>query len=617
METTDLHGNIHPYDYYADRPADTIGLARVASLVSSQRAQATNTLLLDNGDFLQGTPMTDYIAHERGLAPDDVHPVIAAMNSLKYDAATLGNHDFDYGLPFLMNALAGANFPVVSANVLTEKGCAPDGDVTLLRPWIILERMLADGAGERHPIRIGVIGFLPPQIAAWDREHLEGRATARDIVESATAHIPRLKQAGADIIIALSHSGIGAAEPARSLENASVPLAAIDGIDAVLTGHSHQVFPSDSFRDRTAVDPDNGTIHGKPAVMAGARGSHLGVVDLILERDGNRWKTCGHAARALPIFRRADNGAVSPLFRSRQDILNAADSAHQATLAHIRRPVGHSSAPLHSWFALVADSASVQIVADAQRWYVETALKGTRHAGLSVLSAAAPFRAGGRGGPDNYCDVPAGDIAIRNVADVYPHPNSIRAVRVSGGQLKDWLERAAGIYNRILPGARDAMLLNPDAASHNFDVIDGVTYDIDLSRPARFDPANGAPLGGGPGRIRNLCFDGRPVKPEEEFVIATNSYRAGGGGNFPGAGGSTVILERPDSNSDVLLRYIARQGTIDPSASGNWGFSPLPGTTVLFDTSPKAAWHLDDLPGLKIEPAGNGPDGFARFRLFL
>ena len=276
METTDLHVHVFPYDYYADKPRDTVGLSRTASIVREIRAEATNSLLLDNGDFLQGNPMGDYIAYERGMKDGDLHPVIAAMNTVGFDASTLGNHEFNYGLDFLMKSLNGANFPIVSANVVKEMGSAPTGDTTLIKPYIILERSLADGAGAILPIKIGLIGFVPPQIMNWDRRHLEGRVQTRDILETARAYVPEMKENGADIIIALSHSGIGAAQETDGMENASVPLATVDGIDAIMTGHSHLVFPSSKYADFAAVDADTGTLHGKPATMGGYLGQPSG-----------------------------------------------------------------------------------------------------------------------------------------------------------------------------------------------------------------------------------------------------------------------------------------------------------------------------------------------------
>ncbi|KAF0676613.1 bifunctional 2',3'-cyclic-nucleotide 2'-phosphodiesterase/3'-nucleotidase [Profundibacterium mesophilum] len=616
METTDLHMHIWPYDYYADRPDAAVGLARTATHVAAIRAEARNSLLLDNGDFLQGNPMGDYMAYDRGMLAGDRHPMITAFNTLGFDGATLGNHEFNYGLDFLLNSLAGAKFPLVLSNVVTERGASPLDDTTLLPPYVILDRVLLDGSGEGHPIRIGLIGFTPPQIMKWDRHHLEGRVTVRDIVDCARAYVPRMRAEGADIVIALSHSGIGAPEALEMMENASTALGAVPGIDAILAGHSHRVFPGPDYEGHAGVDVAGGTLQGTPAVMAGFWGSDLGVIDLLLERAGAGWRVAGHEVAIRPIAQRGGAGRAEALVPSDDRVLAVTQADHEATLDYVRRPVGRSDAPLHSYFALVADDPSVQIVNRAQKWYIEQMLEGTPYEDLPVLSAAAPFKAGGRGGPQYYTDVPAGDLAIRNIADLYLYPNTIRAVKVSGAQVREWLERAAGMFNQIAPGAVDQMLLDPDFPSYNFDVIDGLSYTIDLSQPSRYG-RDGALLHPGAHRIVDLRHEGDRVKPDDGFVVATNNYRAAGGGDFPGADGDTIIFEGPDTNRDVIVRYIMERGTISPRADGNWRFAPMPGATVLFDSGPGAGAHAGAVPGMSISPAGQGPDGFDRFRIAL
>jgi len=618
METTDIHVNVFPYDYYADKPNDTMGLSRTATIIDSIRAEAANSLLIDNGDVLQGNPMGDYMAYQHGMKDGDVHPVIKAMNTLGYTVGTLGNHEFNYGLDFMFKVLGGANFPFVCANLTKGQLAAdPKKDDLFFKPYMIVEKQIKDGAGNESPVKIGFIGFVPPQIMLWDIKNLEGKAQTRDIVEAAKAWVPAMKEEGADIVIALSHSGIDGAAPSEKMENASLYLAAVDGIDAIFTGHQHLVFPGPKTWDGIAnADPVKGTLHGKPTVMAGFWGSHLGLIDLLLEKDGKSWKIVDFTAEARPIYHRDDKKKVIADVADKKEVVEAAKAEHEATLAYVRTPVGKTSAPLYSYFSLVADDPSVQIVSQAQTWYIKQMLADTEFKDLPVLSAAAPFKAGGRNGADYYTDVPAGDVAIKNVADLYLYPNTVQAVVINGEQVKNWLEMSAGMFNEVKEGSKDAPLLNNDFPSYNFDVIDGVTYQIDLSQPRKYDN-DGKAVNEASNRIQNLQFDGKPIDPKQKFVVVTNNYRAGGGGHFPDIAADKVVFQAPDTNRDVIVRFIHDQGTINPSADGNWTFKPLPGTTAVFESGPKAKQFMADVKGAKIEEAGDAAEGFAKFRLVL
>ena len=617
LATTDLHCHVHPYDYYADRAVDTMGLARTATILSELRAEAANSITVDNGDYLQGNPMGDYIAYKRGMKPGDIHPVIAGMNAVGYDAGVLGNHEFNYGVEFMDLVNAGAGFPVVCANFAKALGATPLDDTLHQKPFVILDRMVKDGAGADHALKIGIIGFVPPQIMQWDRGHLEGRHAVRDILEAARAWVPEMRRQGADIVVALSHSGIDPSPETPFMENAAWHLAGVDGIDAIVLGHQHKAWPGKDF-EGDGMAMDTGLMRGKPAVMPGFWGSHLGVIDLMLAHDGSRWTVAKGESALRPISERQPDRTIKALAADFAPAIAATAAVHAETLDYVRAEVGRTEAALHSYFALVADDPSVQIVNMAQAWYVAQQLKGTEHEGLPLVSAAAPFKAGGRGGPDYYTDVAPGPVAIKNVADLYLYPNTLQAVRITGEQLADWLERAAGAFNQIEPGKADQPLLNPEFPSYNYDVIDGVTYRIDLSQPARYLPNGDINLIRAT-RIVDLMYQGNPVDPEQEFIVATNNYRASGGGRFPGADGTTVILQAPDTNRDIIVRYILDKGTIAPAADANWTFAPVSGASVLFQTGPRGEAYLPEVRarGLAIDLVGPGADGFASYRITL
>ncbi len=611
LGTSDLHANIFPYDYYKDKPDDSVGLARTASLIRAARAEVKNSLLIDNGDIIQGTPLGDFAAQSLLQTAGAKHPMISAMNVLDYDACTLGNHEFNYGLDLLEAALADANFPVVCCNILR-----PDG-ASYFQPWIVLEPVLTDEAGAQQKLRVGVIGFTTPQIVQWDQSHLNGRATTIGIVEAAQLTVPKLRAEGVDLVVALCHSGISRRPPPRpGEENAAIALSQVAGIDVMVLGHQHLVLPGADYAHVGGVDIA-GALNGVPAVMPGFWGSHLGVVDLELARQDKAWRVAAANVEVRPIYVRGADG-VSALVVSAPEVLAAAQKAHDDTLTYTRSPVGDLDSPIASYFALVADDPSVQIVNAAQTWYVKRLAASTPAlSGAPILSAAAPFKVGGRGGPDYFTNVAAGPIAIKNVADIYLYPNTLRVVKIDGATLREWLERSAGVFAQIDPTSpHEQSLHEPSFPSYNFDVIDGVTYAIDLSQASRYD-SDGKLTAPGAHRIVDLRFDGAPIDPKQSFLVATNNYRAGGGGNFPGCDGSTIVFEAPDANRDALIRYIVESKHVEPKADGNWRFQPWPAAVVAtFLTSPAAA-KAPAPPGLILTPMGPAPGGFIKYRLQL
>ena len=605
---TDLHANLYPYDYYRDCPDDSVGLARTASLIAEARRETPNCLLFDNGDILQGTPLGDLAAQAIVADPDAIHPVIAAMNTLDYAVATLGNHDFNYGLEALQRAYAEARFPVVSCNVRRSDGS----------PWFppstVIEREFVDEGGRSQRLRVGVIGVAPPQIAQWDEAHVRGRLTTVDIVEAARAELGEVR-ARADLVVVLCHSGISRLASTPGEENAGQDLAKLDGIDALFLGHQHLLLPGKDFVGLPGVDTKRGTIHGKPAVMAGFWGSHLGIIDLELMKDGP-WRVTGAQVEVRPIARRDATGGATALVASDAAVLDAAKSAHEATLRHIRTPIGRLAAPLNTYLALIADSSTVGLVNEAQRAYAAPLVAARVDlAALPILSAAAPFKCGGRSGPYSYTEIAIGSFAIKDVADIYPYPNTLRVVKVGGATLKEWLERSASIFRRIDPSLSDEQpLLPPAFACYNFDVIEGVEYTIDVSQPARYDES-GALIAPELRRIRELTFKGAPVDPNQSFLVVTNNYRASGGGGFPCCDGTSVVIEAPDANRDVLLKYVESKTEIAPKSDNAWRFAPWPGSVVATYLTSPAASDLPAPPGLKLTPMGLAPGGFLKLRV--
>ncbi|MCG7408806.1 bifunctional 2',3'-cyclic-nucleotide 2'-phosphodiesterase/3'-nucleotidase [Paenibacillus sp. ACRRX] len=614
LETTDLHTNIVNYDYYQDKVTDEFGLAKTATLIKKARDEATNSILIDNGDLLQGNPLGDYVAKIDPLKDGETHPVYKAMNLLNYDVGNIGNHEFNFGLDHLNRSLKGAKFPYINANVYADdKDKNPDNDKNLFTPYQILERKFKDESGKEVTLKVGVIGFVPPQIMMWDKSNLEGKVIAKDILETANKFIPEMKQKGADIIVAVPHSGLGPVETAANLENASYQLSKIDGIDAILFGHSHLVFPGPGFDSIPGVDASKGTINGKPAVMPGYWGNNLGVIDLTLTQVNGKWKVAESATKAVPIYDKAKKASLADADPS---ILDAVKDEHDHTVKWVRSAVGKTTSPIYSYFALVQDDPSIQIVTNAQTWFVEKNIKGTEYDGIPVLSAGAPFKAGGRNGVSYYSNIPAGTIAIKNVSDLYIYPNTLKAVLINGSQVKEWLERSAGQFNQIdVKKKEEQPLVNEMFPTYNFDVIDGVTYQIDVTQPNKY-AIDGTVANKNANRIKNLAYKGKPVKATDKYIVVTNNYRASGGGAFPGLDGKNIIIDSPDENRQVVIDYILSQKNINPAADNNWTFAPINGkANVTFTSAPEAKQFVKNTS--KIKFINVLESGFAKYSIDL
>jgi 2',3'-cyclic-nucleotide 2'-phosphodiesterase/3'-nucleotidase len=622
LETTDVHSNVLGYDYYKLAPDASFGLDRTATLIAQARKEFGNTLLLDNGDTIQGTALADYQALAAPLACDRTLAVYKAMNHLGFEGGGIGNHEFNYGLAYLSQVTgnrfdvagvdpakprcAGPAFPQVLSNVLSLKSRQP-----LFAPYHIIDKQVsatgADGKPVQVAIKVGIIGFAPPTIMSWDKRWLDGKIYTEGVRESALKYIPEMKAKGADLIVAISHGGLDASPYSPAMENGNYHLAQVDGIDAMLIGHSHQVFPNAASTspqfDLPGVDKEKGLVHGVPTVMANLWGKHLGVIGLHLTFDGKRWVV--DKARTTVEARSAQTGEKS--FVAADPALTAliADE-HEATIRFVKTPLGETTFRMSTYFGDVGDVSALEVVNQAQTAYVATYIKTgmPELAGLPVLSAAAPFKSGIAGAGD-FTDVRAGSLAMNNAADLYLYPNVLYTVKINGDQLKGWLEHAAGRFNTIDPARKGPQeLINTSFPSYNFDSLTSkdVRYEIDLTRA--------------PGqRIQKLRYRGKPVGAADLFLVATNNYRASGGGGFPALDGSRTVIASPATNREILIAYIKQVKTLKRAthaSNRSWRFARVKTAgPIVFHTAP-GMLALAREAGLKQVSLYKADDGLGR-----
>ncbi|WP_336667112.1 bifunctional 2',3'-cyclic-nucleotide 2'-phosphodiesterase/3'-nucleotidase [Enterobacter mori] len=619
LETTDLHSNMMDFDYYKDTPTEKFGLVRTASLINAARGEVKNSVLVDNGDLIQGSPLGDYMA-AKGLKKGEIHPVYKAMNTLDYTVGNLGNHEFNYGLTYLHDALAGAKFPYVNANIIDVKTQKP-----LFTPYLIKETEVVNQDGKKQTLKIGYIGFVPPQIMTWDKANLDGKVTVNDITETARKYVPEMREKGADLVVVVAHSGLSADPYQAMAENSVYYLSEVPGVDAILFGHAHAVFPGKDFASIKGADIEKGTLNGVPSVMPGMWGDHLGVVDLVLNNDGGSWKVTQSKAEARPIY---DAAAKKSLAGEDKKLVDVLKHDHDATREFVGKPIGQSADNMYSFLALVQDDPTVQVVNMAQKAYAEHFVQGDPDlAKLPVLSAAAPFKVGGRkNDPASYVEVEKGQLTFRNAADLYLYPNTLVVVKATGKEVKEWLECSAGQFNQIDPNSsKPQSLINWDGfRTYNFDVIDGVKYQIDVTQPARYD-GECQTINPQAERIKNLTFNGKTIDPNAAFLVVTNNYRAYGG-KFAGTGDSHIAFASPDENRSVLAAWISAEskkaGEIHPAVDNNWRLAPIHSKTKLdirFETSPsdKAAAFIKDKAQYPMKQVATDDIGFAIYQVDL
>lgn len=587
LGTTDLHTAIMSYDYFKLAEDKSSGLERTATLIKAARSEYPNTLLFDNGDTLQGTVLADYQATVSPVSCETPLAQYKVMNHLKYDAATLGNHEFNYGLAYLSQVTgsmlnveetglpttkcAGPDFPVVLANVVSAKDGQP-----LLPPYTILEREFSattpGGAAVTASVKVGVLGLAPPPIVTWDKRWLDGKVSMVDALAATERSIGEMRDAGADLVVVLEHGGIDPTDYAPTQESLGYHVSKVPGVDAMFLGHSHLTFPSSTYvaKADAGIDAVNGLVNGVPSVMASFWGKALGVIKLEVEYGEHGWQvdTSKTAVAARMTGAKNDSG-VMVYVDADPEIAPLVASEHQATIAYVKTPIGTTDFRMTTYFADVGDVSAVQVVNQAQAAYVADAIKTglPQYQALPVLSVSAPFKSGNAGATD-YTDVAAGNMAINNAADLYLYPNTVYAVKVTGQGLKDWLEKAAERFNTIATNVTTAQeLISTKFPGYNFDVFStaDLRYEIDVTQPAG-------------SRIVNVVYQGAALDLAKEFIVATNNYRATGGGAFPGLDGKNVILASPDANRDTLISYIKAAKALTRAANGSarsWSFKKV------------------------------------------
>jgi 2',3'-cyclic-nucleotide 2'-phosphodiesterase (5'-nucleotidase family) len=511
LSTTDLHGNIYPIDYYTNKP-DGRGLAKLATAIKQARKDNPDLLLLDSGDTIQGTPL-EYIHNKRNNTPTD--PMMLVMNSLKYDSMAVGNHEYNFGLKVLEKARREANFPWLSSNTYKT-----GTNETFYDPYLVKEV---------NGVRIGILGLTTPGIPNWENPQNYSGLEFRETVSEAKKWVPILREKErVDLVVITMHMGIeedlrtGESNPSNvPNENAAVRIAReVPGVDVILMGHTHREIPS-LF------------INGVLLTQANYWGKHLARVDVYLEKTNERWRVMAKSARTIPMDDR-----VKP----DEEVLALARPYDEETQAWLGRAIGQSASELTAGNARFQDSAILDLIQRVQM-----------DAGKADVSMTALFNAQAR--------IPKGPVTVRDIAGLYIYENTLVTLEVTGQQLKDALEHSAKYFLPFVPGKRPSELVDEKIPSFNFDIAEGVTYDLDITKPVG-------------DRIQNLRFKGKPLQPTEKLKLVTNNYRVNGGGGYNMYKGAPVVYKSSEEIRELIIDWVERNKTIPSEPTNNWRLLP-------------------------------------------
>ncbi|MEU0600838.1 5'-nucleotidase C-terminal domain-containing protein [Streptomyces sp. NPDC006393] len=544
LGTTDLHSHVFDWDYYTDAAykdakGNSVGVARVATLVRQQREAKgeDRVLLVDAGDIIQGTSLAYYYARVDPITGTDgrkgpVHPMAVAMNQMRYDAAALGNHEFNYGIDVLRKFESQCDFPLLGANALDARTLRP-----AFRPYTV-KRIRVPGAPD---IKVGILGLTNPGIALWDKDNVSGRMAFTGLVEQAKKYVPRLRALGCDVVFLTDHSGLDGSssygDELPYVENASNLVAEqVPGIDAILVGHTHVEVPSYTVKN---AETGEDVLLSEPYCW----GYRLSVFDFELELHHGQWKVTGKTAQTLNPDTVEEDPEITRLLRA----------DHELVVKYVNTPVGTCTQDLSAAESCWKDVPIMDFIHEVQTKHVAAGLSAS-DAALPLVSVAAPF--------SRTADIPAGDVTIRDIAGLYIYDNTLYGKRLTGAQLKEYLEYAAKYYHQVPAGTTvdTATLTNAnDFWDYMYDTAAGVDYEIDIAQPEG-------------SRIKNLTYQGAPVADDQLFVVAVNNYRANGGSGYPHIASAPIAYSSTDEIRQLMIDYVTSKATLDPAdfATANW-----------------------------------------------
>jgi 2',3'-cyclic-nucleotide 2'-phosphodiesterase (5'-nucleotidase family) len=512
LQTTDLHGHIYPIDYYTNKP-DMNGLAKAATIIKQARKENPNLLLLDSGDTIQGTPLA-YYHNKKNNAPPD--PMMLVMSHLKYDSMAVGNHEYNFGLKVLEKARSEAKFPWLSANTY-RKGT----DENYHQPYLVKEV---------NGVRVGILGLTTPGIPNWENPENFAGLEFREPVAEAKKWVRVLREKErVDLVVISMHMGLeedlktGEINPGQVLnENAAVAIAEqVSGVDCILMGHTHREVP--------AVFINNVLLS-----QADKYADRVARVDLYLDKMANgRWQVAAKSGRTIMIDEKVEPDA---------EVLKLGEPYDRETQGWLSRVIGESAAELTATDARLRDTAILDLI---QRVQLE--------AGQADVSMAASFNPQAR--------LPKGPVTVRDIAGLYVYENTLVVIEVTGQQLRDALEHSAKYFRAYEPGKTPAELVDEKIPGYNFDIAEGVTYDLDISKPVGQ-------------RIQNLRFRNQPLDLKQKLRLAVNNYRVNGGGGYTMYKGAPVVYRSSTEIRELIIDWVERHRQIPGEPTNNWRLLP-------------------------------------------